>query len=178
MDLLAAFQAFLIYSIMAFSPQDEDSLIDQTTLINLQEFASRISQAGLVCQAELAHTRPHWKSWIVASAKRRTLFAMYMFDNAVNTFNNNPVYIAVELETLPAPASKALWEARKREAWEREYDLYLGNWEGGGLRLGELWLLETETGARERRERVDKWVESVDEFGMMLLAVCMHTHGC
>jgi hypothetical protein len=30
----------------------------------------------------------------------------------------------------------------------------------------------------ERRERVDRWVESVDEFGMMLFAVCAHIHGC
>ena len=102
---------------------------------------------------------------------------MYLFDNVFNALANVPTYIAEELANLPVPASKALWEATERENWEREYDRHLTAWEGGELRISELWFAP-EKDSPERRDRVDRWVESVDEFGMMLFAVCAHIHGC
>lgn len=30
----------------------------------------------------------------------------------------------------------------------------------------------------KRRERIERWVRSADEFGMMLFAVTAHLHGC
>jgi hypothetical protein len=144
---------------------------------NLQEFAYQLSLSGLLCTAEATHSRPSWESWIVASAKRRSLYAMYLFDNVFNALANVPTYIAEELANLPVPASKALWEATERENWEREYDRHLAAWEGGELRISELWFAP-EKDSPERRDRVDRWVESVDEFGMMLFAVCAHIHGC
>ena len=102
---------------------------------------------------------------------------MYLFDNVFNALAQVPTYIAEELANLPVPASKALWEATEREVWEREYDRHLAAWEGGELRISELWFAP-EKDSPERRDRVDRWVESVDEFGMMLFAVCAHIHGC
>jgi hypothetical protein len=99
---------------------------------------------------------------------------MYLFDNVFNALSQVPTYIAEELAELPVPASKALWEAGERAVWEREYDRHLAEWEGGELRIEELWGGKGE----ERRHRVERWVEGVDEFGMMLFAVCAHIHGC
>ncbi|OZJ02838.1 hypothetical protein BZG36_04355 [Bifiguratus adelaidae] len=177
MTLLAASQAFLIYAIMLFFASDiGDSLVDRQTLINLLEFACDITSTGTMCPAEFSDTRPDWPSWIVASAKRRTLYTMYMLDNLFCSLNSLPYYIAEELESLPAPASKVLWEASRKDVWEKEYNIYLAEWIGGGLTIDELWPV-SETGALERRKRVDKWLESVDEFGMMLYAVTLATHG-
>ncbi|KAL2007381.1 hypothetical protein VTN00DRAFT_8819 [Thermoascus crustaceus] len=178
MDLLSAFQAYLIYGLMAyFSPDVDISLVDHSTMVHLQEFACQLSATGLVSAAELSHTRPKWESWIVASAKRRALLTAYIFNNVFNTLNDIPVYLAKELTELPVPSSKLLWEAPDRAAWEREYDRHLSLWEDGELRICELWR-SPETGSPARRERIDRWLRSVDEFGMMLFATCAHLHGC
>ncbi|KAK9321064.1 hypothetical protein V1517DRAFT_185555 [Lipomyces orientalis] len=178
MELLAAFQAYLIYALMAyFSPAQGYSLVDHTTLVSLQDLACRISLTGLVCTAELSHSRPKWESWIVASAKRRTLYAMYLFHNVFNSVSQLPNYVADELHDLPVPATKALWEARTRKDWEREYDCHLSTWQGDELCISELWH-SPDTGSSERQHRIDQWVQGVDEFGMALFAVCAHIHGC
>ena len=107
---------------------------------------------------------------------------MYQFDNAFNLLHQNPTSIAEELRDLPVPASKALWEAKERGVWEREYDRHLTTWgDKGEVSMLELWrpLEDTEEAVLvERKKRVEKWVESVDEFGMTLFAVAGHTHGC
>lgn len=178
MDLLAAFQSYLIYAMMAFFSSDNDeSPVNRETMINLQEFACDITCTGLVCRGELSNARPDWESWIVASTKRRSLYTMYMFDSVFSSLEGLPSFIAEELESLPAPSSKALWEASRRNVWEREYNLHLSSWEFGGLTINELWPLPA-TGAEERRERVSRWLRSVDEFGMMMFAVTSITHGC
>ncbi|KAL0956578.1 hypothetical protein HGRIS_002716 [Hohenbuehelia grisea] len=178
MDLLSAFQCYLVYALMTFQSNDPRlPVADRTTVVNLEEIASRLGDRGLVCKAEVEHTRPDWESWIVAEAKRRSVFAMYMFQNLFNAVNDIPVYLAEELASLPAPASKILWEAKNRDVWEREYDKFLASWENGGLKLGELWPHKFTGDPMVREDRVDRWSEAVDEFGMMLLSICIHTHG-
>ncbi|KAJ9306528.1 hypothetical protein DTO217A2_3880 [Paecilomyces variotii] len=178
MELLAASQAYLIYVIMAyFSPAQGIPLVDSSTIVHLQEFSSRLALGGLISAAELMHTRPSWESWIVASAKRRVIFASYLFNNVFNSTNQVPVYLAEELGDLPVPGSKLLWEAKDRVTWEKEYDRHLSLWEDGDLRTFELWR-SPETGSPNRRKRIHQWLRSVDEFGMMLFATCAHLHGC
>ncbi|KAH8811628.1 hypothetical protein F5884DRAFT_282783 [Xylogone sp. PMI_703] len=174
--LLAACQAYLIYSIMLFTP-GETVLVDQTTMINLQSLGSYAALKGLVCRAEISHSRPDWESWVVASAKRRTLFTMYTFDNVFNFFQNVPCFVGEELALVPAPSSKALWQAADRKSWEREYNLQLARWEGGFLRLGELWPHLDHGDKKNRQKRIDRWLESVDEYGMMLYATIVHIYG-
>jgi hypothetical protein len=162
---------------MFFSQAPGVNLIDHTTMLHLQEIASHVSATGLLCNAELCHTRPEWESWIIASAKRRTIYAMYLFSNVFNAISKQPTYLAEELTALPVPCSKMLWDARNRVVWEREYDYHLSIWHDGELQISELWL-SPETGSAQRRKRIEKWAQSVDEFGMMLFSVCAHIHGC
>ena len=172
MDSLAAFQAFLLYTIMLFyGPADtrDTGLIDHTMISNLQEMASHVSMTGLVCSAELASTRPSWESWIVAQAKRRTILTMSQFDNVFNAANGNLMFIAEELGDLPLPASRDLWYATTREAWEKEYDRHLREWDeeiGGQVFLSELWRpVDTMSDERavERQRRIEKWVQGTHD---------------
>ena len=55
--------------------------------------------------------------------------------------------------------------------------LQLNEWAGCELIISELWLMG-EPPTEERKKRIDRWVKSVDEFGMMLFAVTAHTYGC
>ncbi|KAF9886368.1 hypothetical protein FE257_011513 [Aspergillus nanangensis] len=177
-ELLSSFQAYLIYSIMLyFSFLTGTSPVNDKTMITLMELAFRTARNGLFCAAELTHTRPSWESWVIVSAKRRAIFTMYLFCSVYNSDRLLPNFIADEMRGVYTPGNKVLWETRDRETWEREYDRHLIDWEDGMFEISELWR-SAETGTSERRARVERWVGSVDEFGMMLFAVCAHIHSC
>lgn len=155
----------------------EPEQFDEYVQLQMQEIAFRSAKAGLTCRAEESQTRPSWESWIVASAKRRTLFTMYLFTNVYNAEVGLPNFVAEELRGTLAPESKTLWEASDRAFWEREYNRHLSRWEDGMLEISELWK-SAETGTDVRREKIERWLQSADEFGMMFFSVCAHIHGC
>jgi hypothetical protein len=69
---------------------------------------------GLICTAELSHSCLKWKSLIVASAKRRAIYAMYLISTVYNALSKIPDFFVEELKGVPVPAGKVLWEARRR----------------------------------------------------------------
>ncbi|KAK9240284.1 hypothetical protein V1525DRAFT_225676 [Lipomyces kononenkoae] len=181
MTLIAAFQAYLIYSMVLFFrlSQGSNPFLRQA-MMNLQEIACASCRRGLVCSAEQQRARPKWEAWIVAEVKRRTLFTMYLFDSILSAQDNLPTFLGTELRGLPAPANKALWQAQSRYDWERAYNLHLVDWTEGGLNIDELWPIPShldEAGVAARRDRVDQWLENIDEFGTMIYTVTSCTHG-
>ena len=179
-DLLAAFQAYLIYSLVLFFRLNQSSsLFLREAMINLQGLACASSRKGLMCTAEQQHARPPWEAWILAEAKRRTLYTMYLFDSVLSARDGLPTMLGTELTGLPAPCSRFLWRALTRPQWETNYNTYLVDWKEG-LCINELWPVPDdmdEAGLSERRRRVDQWLEGVDEYGTMLYAVTSCTHG-
>jgi hypothetical protein len=179
--LFAAFQAYLIYAMVLFFQlsQDTDRQF-RDIMTNVQELACVSARHGLVCAADQQRTRPKWEEWIVAEAKRRTLYVMYLFDSILSTQEGLPTFLGVELHGLPAPANKLLWQASSRYDWEREYNIHLADWMEGSLSIDELWPKPAEFGesAVARRDaRVDHWLETLDEYGTMLYAIMQCTHG-
>ncbi|KAF2717767.1 MFS general substrate transporter [Polychaeton citri CBS 116435] len=179
LELLAAFQAYLIYSMVIFfrSSHGPNPILGQA-MINLQHLACSSSRRGLVCAAEPHQTRPRWEAWIVAEAKRRTLFAMYLFDSMLSAQDGLPTFLGTELQGLPAPAPKSLWTAPTRHEWEKAYNIHVADWVEGGVHIDDLW--PTPAGPDEpslvaRRDRTDRWLEHVDEFGMMIYGVTCFT---
>ncbi|CAL5870126.1 uncharacterized protein PFLUO_LOCUS4361 [Penicillium psychrofluorescens] len=181
MSLLAAFQAYLIYSMVLFFRLDQrPNPFFRQAMMNLQGLACSASQRGLVCRADQHHARPRWEEWIVTEAKRRTLYVMYFFDSILSAQENLPTFLGTELQGLPAPANKILWQAQGRGNWEKAYNVYLAEWTENGLTIDELWPTPADLNEAEiaqRRLRVDRWVENIDEFGTMLYAVVSCTHG-
>ncbi|KAK7923491.1 hypothetical protein PG985_007562 [Apiospora marii] len=182
-DLLATFQAYLIYTMILFFfhlNQGENLSSLRQAMMSLQDLACTTSRQGLVCAADRQHARPSWEAWLVTEAKRRTLYVLYLFDNVLSRHEGLPTFLGTELRGLPAPASKALWEARSRQEWELGYNGHLARWPEGGLRIDELWAMPAEldeAGVARRRARVDEWLVDVDEFGMMVYTVTSCTHG-
>ncbi|KAJ8128966.1 hypothetical protein O1611_g4664 [Lasiodiplodia mahajangana] len=179
--LLCAFQAYLIFTMVLFFRlgQIASPLLRQAVM-NLQELACANAKSGLVCEAEHQWQRPRWESWIVAEASRRTLYTMYLFDGILSAHDGVPTFVGTELRGLPAPASQTLWRAQTRPDWEASYNLHLAEWSEGGLRIDELWRAPedfSDTDVMKRRDRVDHWLEGLDEFGTMLYAVTNSTHG-
>lgn len=162
---------------MYFSPLSGCPPVTDEIIIFLMEMAFRTARNGLFCAAELAHARPTWESWIVVAAKRRAIIAMYLFSSVYNADRLLPDFVADEMKDVHAPGNKTLWSASDRETWGREYERHLLDWEDGMLEISELWKSE-ETGSTERRTRIERWLRTVDEFGMMIFGVCAHVHDC
>ena len=178
--LLAAFQAYLIYTMVLFFllSQDSNTFLRQA-MMNLQELGSASAQRGVMCSAEQQLTRPKWEAWMVSEAKRRSLFTMYLFDSVLSAHDGLPTFLGTELRGLPAPAGKLLWQAKYRQDWETAYNIHLAEWSEGGLRIDELWPIPAdlkESEVIDRRSRIDHWLEDVDEYGTMLYAVTSCTH--
>ncbi|KAJ6784763.1 hypothetical protein PWT90_05723 [Aphanocladium album] len=178
---LAAFQAYLIYVLILFFRLNQGpSPFFRSAMMTLQGLACIMSRKGLVCAADATHTRPRWEEWIVAEAKRRTLYVMYLLDNVLSDQENLPTYLGTELRGLPAPSNKALWQAPTRAAWEKDYNVFLAEWLEAHLTIDELWPIPLDMddiGLARRRKRVDHWLENLDEFGIMLFTVTGCTHG-
>lgn len=180
-SLFAAFQAYLIYAMVLFFRLNQ-SCNDyfRGIMTNLQELACASARRGLVCAADQRRARPRWEEWIIAEAKRRTLFVMYLFDSILSTQEGLPTFLGTELRGLPAPANKLLWQARSRYEWEREYNIHMAEWMERSLTIDELWPTPAdlgEVGIARRRARVDHWLENLDEYGTMLYAIMRCTHG-
>lgn len=179
--LLAAFQAYLIYSMVLFFRLNQVSNpFLRQAIMNLQDLACSSSRGGLMCIAEQQRSRPRWEPWVAAEAKRRTLFTMYLFDSVLSSQDGAHTFLGTELQGLPSSSNKSLWRAQTRHEWEMAYNIDLADWPGGSFRIDELWPIPAdldEHGVLERRNRVDQWLENVDEFGTMLYAVTSCTHG-
>lgn len=181
LTLLSEFQAYLIYNLVLFFNLNScgKSFLRQS-MMNLQELACSCSRRGLVSRAEQQRIRPRWEEWIVAESKRRTLFTMYLFDSILLAADGLPTFLGTELEGLPAPAGMSMWKANTRREWEVAYNSHITEWGGGGLRIDELWPIVAgldEHCVLERRSRIDRWLEGVDEYGTMMYAVTSGTHG-
>lgn len=178
---LAAFQAYLIYAmVLFFRLGDGTKAFLRQAMMNLQEIACSTCRLGLTCLAEQQGTRPKWEAWILAEAKRRTLFAMYLFDSALSRQDGLPTFLGTELQGLLAPGMKRLWGAPSRRDWEIKYNAHLADWSDGFLHIEELWPMPSdweEERIVNRRRRVDLWLENLDEYGTMMYAVTSCTHG-
>jgi hypothetical protein len=53
-----------------------------------------------------------------------------ILDMSMSTFNS---LTCSQLDQLPLPCSRAMWEAESRSAWEDEYKKYLSNMKGGRM---------------------------------------------
>lgn len=176
-ELLAALQAYLLYSMILFSDHESPrQFVEQDIMIKLQDLAGDIAGKGTVCLVDPGDARPDWESWIIASATQRTLFVTSLFDNLVNFTVGSLSFIATELAELPAPASKRLWESSSRGSWNAAYDEYIGGWRGEHFLISELWF-RVEGMSPSIEERLRKWLSGVDEFGMMIYCVTSQTYG-
>lgn len=179
--LRTAFQAYLIYAmVLYFCLHHASKSFLRQAMINLQDLACASSQHGVMCLAEQECVRPSWEAWIAAETQRRMLYLMCLFDNLLSTQDGLPTFLATELRGLPAPAGKSLWRASNRQDWERQYNIHLTEWTTGNLPIDDLWPTPdgmSMTDQARKRERIDRWLEDVDEFGTMLYAVTSCTHG-
>ncbi|CAH0030480.1 unnamed protein product [Clonostachys rhizophaga] len=175
MKVLAAFQAYLTYTLTLFFyvNQDRDDYLAKAMAI-LQALARRVTMQGLVTPTRAPNCRHIWEEWVAGEAKRRTILVMYLFDALLAVRDRLPIYSMVELQNLPAPGPKSLWQETVRSDWKTAYTAYETHWDNGSyLRIIELWPSSptfSRDDAETRRNRVDLWLEDIDEFGTFFYA--------
>lgn len=182
-NLRAEFQANLIYMMtlyFCYELNADAKTLFRRGIVNLQELACVSSETGVVCRAERDGSRPSWESWVAAETQRRSIYIMYLFDNLLSAKDGLQVFLGTELHGLPCSSAKDLWYACTRQEWETLYDAHLRARTIPSISIDELWPAVDETsvsGIADRHKRIDRWLETVDEFGTMLYAVGCCTHG-
>ncbi|KAI9740427.1 MAG: hypothetical protein M1834_005007 [Cirrosporium novae-zelandiae] len=171
-DLLAALQALLVYTIIVFSNSkciSQMPLADRINMIkDLQEVAYHLAKTGLKLKAERDNFRPNWEAWCLIEAKRRTILATCMFYCAYAASNGIPSFEFTDLNSIIATSSKFLWQASSKEQWEPIYNRYLAQWKDGPYLLSELMAVPS---GEILDSRSEMWFEEVDEFGMMFMSL-------
>lgn len=137
----------------------------QLVLGQLQEMAYRLLAMTEFPKADISSKVPDRELWTIASVTQRTVLAIYVFDCAICFLNRIPVYSCDELDFIPAPVCRRLWEAREYETWREEYGNWFKVWKGREVLVGELLIQHTESYASKR---VEEWLSEADEFGMLI----------
>jgi hypothetical protein len=165
-DLLAALQASLIYSIIIYLDSNTTmKYAVQLVLGQLQEMAYHLLVTTASPKACTPGTVPDRESWVITSATHRTVLAIYIFDCVLCFINRVPIFSCDELDFIPAPVCRRLWEAREYETWREEYVNWLKMWKSREVVMNELLNRSAESHAYNR---VEKWLSEADEFGMLI----------
>ncbi len=77
-----------------------------------------------------------------------------------------------QLDKLPLPCSRAMWEAMSKSAWEDEYKNYLSNLKGGRMMqcgdLRQLSKIEVSCLGSDIVDGLSAWSKTIDSFGAMV----------
>ncbi|KAG5294387.1 C6 finger domain-containing protein [Histoplasma ohiense] len=166
-ELIAAVQALTIYTLILLFPCNEQttvSLLDDKLVKHLKTIIHYVLSTGMVIEEEINRTRPLWDCWISVTCKRRAVMGLYCIYWAYSAYHGMAGFDCSELNHIPAPAPKYLWQATNKEQWESLYNRWLAQWDGPYYRQGELFTITP--GARMDK-RAELWFEEVDEFGML-----------
>ncbi|KAF2159492.1 hypothetical protein M409DRAFT_29965 [Zasmidium cellare ATCC 36951] len=170
-ELLASSQSLLLLLTILFFDFGEMSILTKSAsaqlLIEVWEAKRHLAATGLFLDEETQHRMPGWESWATVSAKRRTIMALHRLEYSWSLLNGYPIVMCWELNPLPAPAARYLWQARDEEAWVRLYSQWLQLWKDGTYKMHEL--LQFHAGG-EMDDRSELWYAEADEFGLMLVA--------
>src|SRR5690242_12903407 len=170
-NLLAALQAITMYTIMLMYPcysQVSVSLIDPAIFLCLQRLVSYVVETGLVLAEESMTVRLDWESWVHITAKRTTVFSLYLLHWSYTVYHSLESLKCSKLGSMPAPAAKFLWQAGTRGDWERLYERWLEQWRDEPLTVHELAEFNAEI---ESERRVETWLEDADELGIMFFGI-------
>ncbi|KAJ5339384.1 hypothetical protein N7452_006112 [Penicillium brevicompactum] len=169
--LLAALQSVVMYTIILLSPTSGSKLQKSDHHIifrKVELLVYQIVRTGLYLQEERTQTRPSWEAWIFVTSKRRAVLALYLLHWAYSVLHKVPCFDCRDLGFMPAPAAKALWQARTEQEWNTRYIHWLSRWNGQGYLQAEFGRIQPGV---EMNARAEKWLEESDEFGFIMISI-------
>lgn len=167
-EMLSAAQAYILYAIIFLFADNStrNHVEDQKVILKLQDFTLDLALAGLLLKAEKDSRVPEWQDWILMAARRRTVLVFHQICWAWSVIHSYPQFMCHEIAFMPTVESKILWQARTENEFQQSYTTWLPKWRDGLHIMQELILIDTEG---ELPERMERWLEDVDELGMMLM---------
>jgi hypothetical protein len=167
-EMLSAAQAYVLYAILFLFTDSiaRNHAEDQEVILKLQDLTLDLALAGLLLEAEKDSRVPSWNEWILMAARRRTVLVSHQICWAWSVIHSYPQFMCREIGFMPTVESKTLWQARTESEFQQSYTTWLAKWTDGLHIMQELMLIEPEGDLPERTER---WLEDVDELGMMLM---------
>ncbi|KXX78210.1 hypothetical protein MMYC01_205067 [Madurella mycetomatis] len=126
-------------------------------------------------------TRPTWEEWIFDETRRRLAIVCFLMALVVGC---EACDVIMNPYAIHLPGSKALWEARTADEWERVYDGWWAELKSGKPRLstlGDLVMAKHSSDSSQAwmhgtfgsgiDDVLDDWHANLDGLGMMLVAV-------
>ncbi|PYI12199.1 hypothetical protein BO78DRAFT_441337 [Aspergillus sclerotiicarbonarius CBS 121057] len=169
--LLAVLQAVVIYTIILLSPSTtSQSAPDNEEMVfrKVEVLVTQVVRGGLFLTEERAQTRPCWEAWVRVTSKRRAVLALYLLHWAYSVLHKVPCFDCKDLGFMPAPAPKALWEARSEQEWNTRYIHWLARWSGQMYLQAEFGKIPL---GPTLNPRAEKWLGEADEFGFLMVSI-------
>jgi hypothetical protein len=172
---LRILQVLVIYAVLILSPSKGwhfSQSVDKAFFARIKRIVQLlVGGNSLYLQAEKnPHCRLDWKDWIQVTAKRRAVLALYQLQWAYSMYHGVQSFDCRELNFMPAPAAKVLWQARTEREWNALYGRWLQRWRGEAFLQGEFM---TVSKGIVLNERADRWLQETDEFGLIMMSIGM-----
>lgn len=168
-EIICAGQAYVLYSILFLFGDStaRNHSEDQLVILKLQDLTLDLAATGLLLEAEKNLRMPAWHEWVLMAAKRRTVLVSHEICWAWSVINGYPQFQCREIGFMQTVESKALWQASGEGEFQQSYTSWLAKWADGPHTMQELMLIHPKG---ELPERTERWLEDVDELGMMLMS--------
>ncbi|OKL57716.1 hypothetical protein UA08_07124 [Talaromyces atroroseus] len=181
---LAALQCLAIYVLLqaqdveTSEANEASSLL--TTTINICMSVGQRNKPG----TDTIHETPLWSKWVHEESVRRTITLLVIIDLMMDCLlePERSVYHACSynLENIPLPATRDLWEAQSNFVWRTEYERYLSRRQTKKiLTIGDLLELDQAGALRDvsRDQKINvvpdilNWCDGLDSLGSLLWTV-------
>ncbi|KAL3601701.1 hypothetical protein FPOAC2_05972 [Fusarium poae] len=164
-------QVMIIYMIMAMSDSNTDNKERIRTLFETVELiGSRfLNLTGSYSSSEMTEPSTTWEDWIFAESRRRMCCLWLIISCVIIIEDGRTCSRCGAAEDLALPSSKMLWEARTREEWQIEKNVFDAGC--AVLTLGELVGAMTNQGGSDTRQKLQDWETGSDNLAAMLNVV-------
>ncbi|KAK3371018.1 hypothetical protein B0T24DRAFT_304599 [Lasiosphaeria ovina] len=192
-ETLAATQAMMLYTTMRLMVSGYEYFqANRGVLMTLNDLSRRFSELcpGPFSPAHMRLHRPTWEEWIFEETRRRIAVVCFLMTLVVGS---EACLAILDPPSLLLPSSRALWEAKDRWSWEREFDAAWAeigtvarHHQHAGPRLdtiGDLAVVKNGlsdprfgagragAAAAAASDALDSWHAGLDGLGIMLAAV-------
>lgn len=169
---LCILQSLVIYTILILSPSKgwrHAQSVDTALFARIKRTVQGLLGEALYPQTEREQPgRLDWKAWVYITARRRAVLALYLLHWGYSMYHGVQSFDCRELEFMPAPSAKVLWQARTEREWRALYSRWLGRWKGEMFLQGEF---EKVSNGIVLGERAERWLQEADEFGFIMMAI-------
>ncbi|EXM12293.1 Zn(2)-C6 fungal-type DNA-binding domain [Fusarium oxysporum f. sp. vasinfectum] len=161
-------QAMIIYMMMSMSEPDSESKERTSRLFETAELIGTrfLDFTGSYSTSEISEPSSTWQDWIFAESCRRMSCLWLIISCVITIENGRTCSSCSDMQNLPLPSSKLLWEARSFEEWQTEKAFF--DMSCPIVTLGELVEAKGNAGNPVEAQRLQSWEMGSDKMTAML----------